>query len=251
MNEDGDLILYKHVKFSLSVENYKDDVLSDVVPMEVCHILLGRPWKFDKKTTHDDVTNEITFTHMEKKFILYPLTPSQVVKDQLQMKLKREKEKIKVKNKVKVLRDNDEAWDKSAHSHKVIQIEQKLEKNEVKKILLSEQPSGLLLCKGALTCSATLFEVSKLPPKVKNLIKEFGDVFPEERPIGLQIDLVSRASLTNRLAYKPNLEKTKEIESQVQELLKKGWIQKSLSSCVVLVLLVPKKDGKWRMCCDC
>ena len=44
---------------------------------------------------------------------------------------------------------------------------------------------------------------------------------------------------------------TKEIESQVQDLLEKGWVQKSLSPCAVPVLLVPKKDGKWRMCCDC
>jgi len=29
------------------------------------------------------------------------------------------------------------------------------------------------------------------------------------------------------------------------------WVPKSLSSCVVPVLLVPKKDGKWHICCDC
>jgi len=28
-------------------------------------------------------------------------------------------------------------------------------------------------------------------------------------------------------------------------------VQKSLSLFVVSVLLLPKKDGKWRMCCDC
>ena len=59
------------------------------------------------------------------------------------------------------------------------------------------------------------------------------------------------ASLPNRPAYRTNPEETKEIESQVQDLLEKGWVQKSLSPCAVPVLLVPKKDGKWRMCCDC
>jgi hypothetical protein len=54
---------------------------------------------------------------------------------------------------------------------------------------------------------------------------------------------VSGASLPNRAAYRTNPEETKEIQQQVEELIKKGNIQESLSPCVVPVLLVPKKDG--------
>jgi len=130
---------------------------------------------------------------------------------------------------------------------------------KLKKILLSGQPSGLLIYKGALTCTITLLEPSILPPKVQSIIKEFDDVFPKEGPIGLlpfrgiehQIDLVLGASLPNRLTYKTNHEETKEIESQVQELLENGWVQKSLSPSDEPILSVPKKDGKWRMCYDC
>ena len=42
-NEVGELIIDKQVKVEFSVENYKDKVLCDVVPMEACHILLDRP----------------------------------------------------------------------------------------------------------------------------------------------------------------------------------------------------------------
>jgi hypothetical protein len=56
--------------------------------------------------------------------------------------------------------------------------------------------------------------------------------------------------LSNRAPYRTNPEETKEIQRQVQDLLDKGYVCESLSPCVVPVILVPKKDGSWRMCVD-
>nr|KYP49516.1 hypothetical protein KK1_028711 [Cajanus cajan]KYP49520.1 hypothetical protein KK1_028716 [Cajanus cajan] len=93
LNEDGDIIMDKQVKFKFFISTYEDHVVCDIVSMEAFHILLGRPWQFDKKIMHNGLTNEITFTYKENKFVLQPLSLSQVIEDQVQMKLKREEEK--------------------------------------------------------------------------------------------------------------------------------------------------------------
>jgi len=49
--EDGDLTVDKRVKVSHFVANYKDEILCDVVPMEVCHFLLG---------DHDNLTRKLS-----------------------------------------------------------------------------------------------------------------------------------------------------------------------------------------------
>ncbi|KAH9734747.1 Endonuclease [Citrus sinensis] len=88
--------------------------------------------------------------------------------------------------------------------------------------------------------------------------KDFDDVFPNEVPSGLppirriehQIDFVPRATIPNRPEYRSNPEETKELQRQVEELLAKGYVRESMSPCAVPVLLVPKKDGTWRMRVD-
>ena len=60
--------------------------------MEAGHILLVRPWQFDRKNIYNGLTNEINLTHLGTKFVLHPQRPSQVAKDQLTMKDERDEE---------------------------------------------------------------------------------------------------------------------------------------------------------------
>jgi hypothetical protein len=130
-------------------------------------------------------------------------------------------------------------------------------KSEVNELLASNFVSYALICKDALISLHDLQQ--SLLPMVADILQEYADVFPSDVPVGLpplrgiehHIDLILGAYLPNRAPYRTNPEETKEIQHQVQELLVKGYVRKSLSPCVVSVILVPKKDGSWRMCVDC
>ena len=62
ISKEGEIDVNQQVLINFSIGSYKDEVLCDVVPMEVTHVLLGRPWQFDKQT-------------------LQPLSPQEVNKD--------------------------------------------------------------------------------------------------------------------------------------------------------------------------
>nr|GEU43684.1 reverse transcriptase [Tanacetum cinerariifolium] len=88
--------------------------------------------------------------------------------------------------------------------------------------------------------------------------RSYTQVFPTEISPGLppmrtiqhKIDLILGSILPNKPAYRTNPKETNEIRKQVDDLLQKGLIRESLSPCAVPTLLVPKKNGEWRMCMD-
>jgi hypothetical protein len=59
----------KQCLVEFKIGGYKDEILCDVIPMDVCHLLLARPWKYDKNVVHDGRKNMYTLekngrTHM-------------------------------------------------------------------------------------------------------------------------------------------------------------------------------------------
>ena len=106
---------------SFSIGKYKDEVLCDVAPMYAGHILLGRPWQFDRKATHDGFKNRYSFVKDNRTVTLVSLTPRQVYEDQVKLKRenklkkncetessKKKKMKKKVKGKKRVKRKKRE-----------------------------------------------------------------------------------------------------------------------------------------------
>lgn len=76
---------------SLTIGRYEDVVIYDVSPIEASHILLERPWQFDK-ASHDGYSNKYLFDHHGIKVVLAPFDHSEVIEDQNKMI-----EKIKIK----------------------------------------------------------------------------------------------------------------------------------------------------------
>jgi hypothetical protein len=51
----------KQVLVAFRIGKYEDEVLCDVVVMQAGHLLLGRPWQFDRHVKYDSFTNKYSF----------------------------------------------------------------------------------------------------------------------------------------------------------------------------------------------
>ncbi|GKB23468.1 reverse transcriptase domain-containing protein [Tanacetum coccineum] len=62
------------VAFSIG-NKYKDELRCEVVPMDACHLLLGRPWLYDHQVKHDGFRNTYSFHKDGLHVTLAPLNP--------------------------------------------------------------------------------------------------------------------------------------------------------------------------------
>jgi hypothetical protein len=88
------------------------------------------------------------------------------------------------------------------------------------------------------------------------VLKEFEDVFqeipafPTKRKIYFSIDLVPRVGPVSKTPYIMSTLELKEFQMHLEELLKKGYIHRSVSPWGAPVLFVKNKDGTLRLCID-
>ncbi|XP_057539575.1 uncharacterized protein LOC130817733 [Amaranthus tricolor] len=209
LNDQIGNLVRKQYLVSFSIGLYQDQVLCDVLDLDACHVLLGRPWQHDRRTQHDGFTNVYTVLHEGKKKNLLLLPPHKTIPTS---KPKQPRHLISRKGCKKLVRSGDYVFilfvkevskeENPMHPSIVKQL------TEFQDVFLKELPIGLSPIRG----------------------------------IEHQIDLIPGASLPNKPTYRTNPEQSKEMQRQVTELMNRGFVRESLSPCVVPTLLVSKKD---------
>ena len=204
---------------SIQMGDYKDEIYCEVLPMDVAHVLLGRPWLYDLNVTNFGKDNIYSFKYKGKNIILRPAKPKVCIGK----------------------RDISKLPERNLHILKYKQFEREgFETGMCLALVAKEVPSDSLIV--------------DVPLEVKNLLDDFVDMIPDELPSELPplrdiqhaIDLVPGSQLPNLPHYRMNPKERDELNRQVEGLLERGFVRHSLSPCAVPALLTPKKDEPWK-----
>ena len=112
-------------------------------------------------------------------------------------------------------------------------------------------------CTGYLASVVDVSVEQKLKPEDVPVVQDFLNVFPKDllglppkREIDFVIDLVPGVAPISKTPYKMAPVELKELKTQLQELLDKGFMHPSFSPWGAPVLFVKKKYGTMRLCID-
>eukprot|EP00253_Pinus_taeda_P012663 PITA_12663 len=207
------LLVNEQCEVELQLGKYKDKIVCDVMPMDVCHILLGRPWQYDRGAMHDGKRTTYKFGKYGINHTLLPMG---------------EEDASRKKTDPKTLLLGGKEY------------LQQIEENEV---------NFVVICKPKVIVTST--KVSYLPIEIQEMLDKCCDIIVDNFPIELppirrishHIDLIHGANLPKKAAYRMTPTENEEVRKQVQELLDKGLIRESLSPYATPTMLSPRKDG--------
>ena len=213
--DDAKLQVTKTCTFRFAItDKFIDEVELDVVPLDICGVVLGSPYLYDRKAI---------FYREENKYLL--------VKDGIEFIIRAHREK----NNLSLVTAG-----------------------QMKRLVNSSKSFVLMVVKAKEKENEMAFETCDLKHKdeLVKIVSHFDDVFqdpqglPPKRGVQHEIQLLQDAPLPNIKMYRLSVVENEEIKRQVMELLAQGIIRPSTSPCGSPIILVPKKDGTWRMCVD-
>ncbi|GJV49855.1 RNA-directed DNA polymerase [Tanacetum coccineum] len=186
LDEPSDELVYPdHGEALFSIgKNYKDEVWCEVIPMDAAHILLGRPWKFDRKTKHDGFQNTYSFKKDGVNITLVPFDSCQTQAKGSNLFVKKTEFEGLVKT--------------SPYVFTLVVVEE----NQI----ITEAP---------LQVQPLLKEFADV------ILDDIPPGLPAMRDIQHCIDFIPSSAIPNRPAYRMNLKEFAELKRQVSELLAK------------------------------
>jgi hypothetical protein len=201
------------LRFSITI-HFVDEVELDVIPLDICGIVLGSPYLYDRKAI---------FHRHENKYHFF-------------------------KNGVEYInRDHTKKMNLSL-----------VNAGQMKRLVNARKNFVLLMIKPKDEIKNKVFQGSdaKLKFDLYKVVNQYDEMFkepkglPPKRGIQHEIQLQQDCPLPNIGMYIMSVMENAKIKKQIQELLDKGVIVPSSLPCGSPIVLVPKKDGTWRMCVD-
>jgi hypothetical protein len=182
LNNIGKANVTKLVRINFAICSYHDVVECDVVPMQACHILLGRPWQSDKDFMHHGRLNQYSFLHHDKKIVLHPMSSEAIMHNNVAAARKtKSHDHAEITNHIAT---KDGVKYEKTHSNSVASKKSEIilkggclltTKSEVSGLLASSSVSYALICKDALISLHNMQQ--SLPPIVANILQEYADFF--------------------------------------------------------------------------
>ncbi len=173
-DNSGRLKVTRTTRVHFTIGTYADFVDCDVVPMQACSLLLGRPWQYDRDVVHHGRTNTYSLMHDGKKIGLKPMTPEHILKDDLSRASRAHTEKAKmsenqiVASEIMPLKSTTKSESKSAHEIRLKSTCLLASKSDINEIDVNTTECYAIVCTNALFSFENM--PPTLPPAVANPI---------------------------------------------------------------------------------